>query len=136
MQPNHIITYVYTVWKKDISTVTFKNKLATSIICSNIELTKTQVLPQNTTLLEQDSLHFSLSKIPGHSKTLPPAVSCTKQASGCPLNAPTKLLVVTFCFRRFKARCSNAEHKKLKIFSVIWDVSIQYHSLLHTVLTS
>ena len=30
--------------KKDISTVTFKNKLATSIMYSSIELTKTQVL--------------------------------------------------------------------------------------------
>ena len=37
MQPNYIITYVYTVWKKDISTVIFKNKLATCIIGSNID---------------------------------------------------------------------------------------------------
>ena len=47
--------------KKDISTVTLKNKLATSIMYSSIELTKTQVLLQNTTLLVEGSLHFSLS---------------------------------------------------------------------------
>ena len=49
--------------KKDISTVTFKNKLATCIIYSNIELTKTKVLTQNTTLLVRSSLHFSLCKL-------------------------------------------------------------------------
>ena len=42
--------------KKDISTVTFK-----SIMYSSIELTKTQVLLQNTALLVEGSLHFSLS---------------------------------------------------------------------------
>ena len=47
--------------KKDISTVTLKNKLATSIMYSSIELTKTQVLLQNTALLVEGSLHFSLS---------------------------------------------------------------------------
>ena len=51
-------------------------------------------------------------------------------------NPPTKLFVVTICCRSFKAQCPNAESKKLETFSIRWDVSIQYHSLLHTVLTS
>ena len=41
----------------------YKNKLATCIIYSNNELTKTQVLSQYTTLLVQRSLHFSLCKL-------------------------------------------------------------------------
>ena len=51
-------------------------------------------------------------------------------------NPLTKLLVVTVCYRRFKERCSNAESIILEIFSIRWDVSLQYHSLLHPVLTS
>ena len=52
---------MYTQYEKNIiSAVTFKNKLATCIICSNNELKKTQVLPQNTILLVGSSLHFSL----------------------------------------------------------------------------
>ena len=51
-------------------------------------------------------------------------------------NPSTKLLVVTICYRRFKARCPDVENKILETFSIRWDVSLQYHSLLHTVLTS
>ena len=58
-----ILSRMYTQYEKNIiSAVTFKNKLATCIICSNNELKKTQVLPQNTILLVGSSLHFSLWK--------------------------------------------------------------------------
>ena len=74
-------------------------------------------------------------KMSAHGKTPLPVVSCIKQVSGFPHNPPTKLFVVTICYCSFKAQCPNAESKKLETFSVRWDVSIQYHSLLHAVLT-